>query len=328
MNTKLLRAVAAVLMMLATLTPFAANAQDATPQASPLATPVAAPGLQGAVDWLISQQQEDGSWLGFSGEPDTGTVVDALITLGAAQEAGIDVGSSIDNAMAWLGSEDYALVYAQTGTGQAAKLVLALVAADADSLEIAGVKPLDLVLAGEAAESGLYGTGIYDHAYVLMALAATDSEIPATAMDFLGTVQAENGGFAWDGSTDITMVDSNTTSMVVQALVATGNGDSDVVARAVDFLRTTVTDQGAAYSVGAEADSNSTALVAQAFMAVDVDATHLITALGTFQNANGAFHWMHSDVSDNSFSTLQAIPALGGITLPVIPGMLDEQKAA
>ncbi len=328
MNTKLLRAVAAVLMMLATLTPFAANAQDATPQASPLATPVAAPGLQGAVDWLISQQQEDGSWLGFSGEPDTGTVVDTLITLGAAQEAGIDVGSSIDNAMAWLGSEDYALVYAQTGTGQAAKLVLALVAADADSLEIAGVKPLDLVLAGEAAESGLYGTGIYDHAYVLMALAATDSEIPATAMDFLGTVQAENGGFAWDGSTDITMVDSNTTSMVVQALVATGNGDSDVVARAVDFLRTTVTDQGAAYSVGAEADSNSTALVAQAFMAVDVDATHLITALGTFQNANGAFHWMHSDLSDNSFSTLQAIPALGGITLPVIPGMLDEQKAA
>lgn len=322
MHKRFLRALAVMLVMIASISTVAA--QDATPAA----TPVGGTGLQGAVDWLISQQQEDGSWLGFSGEADAGTTVDAIISLAAAREADAQVGDSIDKAMTWLGTGDAALVYAQTGTGQAAKLTLALAAVGADPIEVGGVEPLALIQPGQDAESGLYGAGLYDHAYALMALAATGSDVPQSAIDFLGTVQADNGGFAWDGSTDETMVDSNTTSMIVQALVAVGQGDSDIVTNAVAYLQTTITDQGAAYAVGGDVDANSTALVAQALIAVDADASGLIAVLTTFQNANGAFFWQHADMTDNSFSTIQAIPAAAGVAFPVVPGVLELQEAA
>lgn len=324
MFKRILRTIAVMLMVLATLAPSSIAAQVATPAASP----IVAPGVEAAVLWLIDQQQEDGSWLGFSSEPDAGTTIDAIITLGAAQEADIEVGDAIEQALSWVDSEGVASAYVESGTGQAAKLVLALVAADADSLEIGEISPLNLVLEGQDAESGVYGSGLYDHSYALMALAATGSEVPANAISALDTMQADNGGFAWDGSTDEAMADSNTTAMVVQALVAVGAGDSDTVAGAIDFLELTVNDQGAGYAIGAEADSNSTALVAQALMAIDVDVTHLITSLNAFQNPTGAYFWMDSDVSDNLFSTMQVIPAGVGLTLPVIPGMLELEEAA
>lgn len=322
------RALAMVLMVIATIVPASIAAQDATPAASPMASPVAGGGLTDAVSWLVSQQQEDGSWLGFSGEPDAGTTVDAVIALAAAGEAGIDVEAPIALAIDFLGSEGIAQGYVDVGPGQAAKLVLALVASGAESLEIGGVAPLDAVIAGQDAETGLFGSGVYDHTYALLALAATDSDVPANAIEYLNSVQAENGGYSYDGSTDVTTVDSNTTAMVVMALVAVGEGESPVVEGAVGYLRTVENSQGASYSVGAEADANSTSLVAQALIAVGEDVTHYESALAHFQNASGAYHWMHSDPADNSFTTIQVIPALAGEALPVTPGAVAWVEAA
>lgn len=320
MSKSIARVVAIVMLMIATLSPVAVAAQDATPAASPVASPVAAPGTGAAVEWLISQQQEDGSWLGFSGDPDVGTTIDAVIALVAAEEADLDTGDSIEKAVAWIDGSDTTAEYATGGPGAAAKLVLLLVAVEDEDMAIGGTTPLEIVLEGQDANTGLFGSGLYDHSYALMAMAATDSEIPADAITVLESFQADNGGFAWDGSTDESMVDSNTTAMIVQALVAAGEGESDTVARAVDYLKLTVNEQCAGYSIGTEADANSTALVAQALISVGEDATHLTTALSTFQNANGAYHWMHSDVTDNSFTTVQVIPAVVGVALPVIPG--------
>ena len=319
MAKSIARVVAMFMLMMTALVPVAA-AQDATPAASPVATPVVAPGTGAAVEWLISQQQEDGSWLGFSGDPDVGTTIDAVVALVAAQEGDLDTGDSIDKAIAYLDGTDATAEYATSGPGAAAKLVLLLVAVGDEDMEIGGTAPLEIVLEGLDADTNLYGASLYDHSYALMALAVTDSEVPAEAISVLETMQADNGGFAWDGSTDASMADSNTTAMLVQALVALGEGDSQVVAKAIDYVKLTVNEQGAAYSVGAEADANSTALVSQALIAVGEDATHLQSALGTFQNANGAYHWMHSDVTDNAFTTVQVIPAGVGVALPVVPG--------
>ena len=323
MSRSITRISALMLLLLSSLVPLSMAAQDATPSASP----VAVSGVEGAVTWLIDQQQEDGSWLGFSGEPDAGTTIDAILALAAAGEADIDVGDSVDLALGWLDTDDNAAGYATSGPGAAAKLVLALIAVGAEDLEIGSTTPLEIVLEGHDPNTTLYGFGLYDHAYALLALAATDSEIESGAIEVLETMQADNGGFAWDGSTDEAMVDSNTTAMIVQALVAIGEGD-DIVAAAMDYLRLTVIDEGAGYGIGAEADASSTALVAQAFIATDEDATHLVTQLATFQNASGAYFWMASDVTDNSFTTMQAIPAAVGVTLPLIPGMLDLEEAA
>jgi hypothetical protein len=329
MTRQLLRLIALLMLALATIAPASIIAQDAaTPDASPAATPVAAPGVGAAVSWLIDQQQEDGSWLGHSGDPDVGTTIDAVVALAAAREADIDVGDSIENALGWLDESDATEDYAVNGPGSAAKLVLGLVAVGQEPLEIAGISPLDIVLKGHDPNTDLYGFGLYDHAYALMALAATDSDIPAEVITVLDTMQAGNGGFAWDGSTDEAMSDSNTTAMIVQALVAAGEGENDIVARAIGYLRLTVNEQGAGYNMGAEADANSTALVAQAYLAVGEDATHLLTTLTTFQNATGAYFWMHTDVTDNVFTTTQVIPAVSGIALPVTPGMLELEEAA
>lgn len=316
-----------IMLMLAMLVPASLTAQESTPEATPLASPVGVGGVGDAVTWLINQQQDDGSWLGFSGEPDVGTTIDAIIALAAAEEAGLDIGNSLDLAIGWLDSGSFAADYAAAGPGSAAKLVLALVAVGDESLEIGGVTPLEIVLEGQDPNTNLYGFGLYDHAYALMALAVTDSEIPADAITVLETMQAENGGFAWDGSTDEGMVDSNTTAMIVQALVVADEGD-DIIDGAIGYLQLSVNDQGASYSIGAEADANSTALVAQAYLAVGMDHTHLTRQLATFQNTSGAYFWMATDATDNLFTTVQVIPAGVDTPLPVVPGALDLEEAA
>jgi hypothetical protein len=296
-------------------------AQDATPGATPVgAGPRLGGDLEAATSWLMSQQLEDGAFAGFSGEADAGTTVDAIFALVAARSQGVDTGTSIDDAITWLSSGDVALVYQQTGVGQASKLVLALVAAGENPEDFATTNPLDIVKNGQAQDTGIYGTGIYDHTYALMGLSVTGSEIPTSAIDALEAAQAENGGWAFDGSTDVSAADSNTTSMVIQALVATGNGDHAMVDGGLEFLLTTLDDEGGAgYAPGSEADSNSTALVAQANIAAGRDGTRSLASLQQFQLPSGAYFYQYADPSENLFSTLQAIPALSGVALPVMP---------
>lgn len=291
----------------------------AQPNATPGVTRTAGGDLEGAAEWLVSQQGSDGAFVGFTGESDPGATADAIIALAAAQRAGFDPGTSIDDAVQYLASEDIALVYAQTGVGQAAKLVQALVAAGEDPTDFAGVQTLMLVENGQDKETGVYGNGIFDHALAMLALAATDTEVPATAIDVLTETQAPNGGWSFDGVPEDSAADSNTTAVVIQALVASGNGESDLVTTGMDYLASTVTDQGVSFTAQPDSvpDANSTALVAQAYLATGEDASALTKALAGFQNASGAFHYNAEDTSDNLLSTVQAIPALAELALPV-----------
>jgi len=302
--------------------------QDATPGV----TRTAEGDLEGAAEWLVSQQGSDGAFVGFTGESDPGTTADAIIALAAAQRAGFDPGTSIEDAVQYLETEDIALVYAQTGVGQAAKLVQALVAAGEDPTDFAGVQTLILVENGQDMETGIYGNGVFDHALALLALAATDIEVPETAIDVLAETQAPNGGWSFDGVPEDSAADSNTTSVVIQALVASGNGESDLVTTGMDYLESMVTDEGVSFTAQPDSvpDSNSTALVAQAYIATGEDASALIRALAGFQNASGAFHYNAEETSDNVMSTVQAIPVLADVALPVpaAPALGDATPAS
>jgi hypothetical protein len=293
-----------------------------TPAMGQTASPVAGSNaLAGAVDWLLTQQADDGGFIGFTGESDPGFTLDAVLALVAADHAGVGSGDAVDRAIAYIGAEDHALVYAQTGVGQSAKLILGLEAAGIEPEGFANVMPLSIIEQGQNTETGVYGTGIYDHAYALLALAVMDAEIPESAFDALANAQADNGGWAFDGSADPTMVDSNTTSMVIQALVASGHGDDQMVSDGFTFLTGIVTEAGAPYSPvsGTPVDANSTALVTQAYLAVGEDATGLQLALATFQNPSGGLFYMADDPTDNAFATAQAIPAMGGQVFPIDP---------
>jgi hypothetical protein len=294
-----------------------AFAQDGTPAA----TPGEGPGLQGAIDWMVSQQLEDGGYPGFEGTSDPTATANYIIALAAAGAAGIDVGEPLERA--WSYMNEQALVYAQAGASQAALLSLAAAAAGQNPTEINGVLPLTLATSLVNEETGLYGSGVYDHAIILMAMSVAGEEVPAEAVTALEDVQIDDGSWAFDGMTSEGAGDSNTTAMVIQALVAIGEGDNDMIEPAVEYLGTTAEAPGRYGYSAAEPivpDANSSALVVQALIAtgVDVEESGDLAGLATFQNPSGAFRYQDADPADNAFATLQAIPALAGVALPVV----------
>lgn len=298
---------------------------DGTEGATPEGSPVTAGGFEAATNWLISRQGEDGGFAGLSGESDAGATVDAIFGLVAAQQLGIDTSDAGAATVEFLESSDVALVYTQTGAGQAAKLVLALNSLGMNPHNIANVDPLAILTFGQNPDTGVFGLGVYDHALAVLALTASGEEVPENAIPALQNLQAENGGWAFDGSTDETSVDSNTTSIVIQALAAAGMPDEGMIEAGLEYLQSTLRDgQGAAYNSdpASLADSNSTALVAQAVIATGADPAaddwqDLIAALLGFQNADGSLGYQEGMMEPNLLSTAQALPALAYLAFPI-----------
>lgn len=294
-----------------------AFAQDA----SPVASPAAGPGLQGAIDWMVPQQSDDGGYPGFEGTSDPTATANYIFALAAAGAAGIDVSEPLERAWAYMNEQ--ALVFAQSGATQAAMLSLAAAAAGQNPNDVNGILPMTLATSLVNDVTGLYGAGVYDHAIILMAMAVAGQDVPPAAVDALQAVQIADGSWAFDATTTEGAGDSNTTAMVIQALVAIGEGNNEMIAPAVDYLATAAEAPGRYGYSAAEpvvADANSTALIVQALIAtgVDVEASGDLAGLASFQNPSGAFRYQDADPADNAFATVQAIPALAGVALPVI----------
>jgi hypothetical protein len=300
----------------------------ATPPA--MAAPPA--GLPAAVAWLTGQQQADGGFPGFSGASDPGATTDAVIALGAARQAGVDVERPLAAALAYLKSNEQG--YADAGAGQQAKLVLAAVAAGVAPDTFGGLHPIASPVAGTPAAAtpaiaipGMYGDDLYDHALVLLAMAASGAPIPAAAIDVARQTQQPGGGWAVDGSQEDAKGDSNTTAMMIQALVAAGQGSDPMIAKALSALKGwQSTDGRFAFQTATPliGDANSTALAVQAIVAAGQDPASAdwrdaAAALAGFQNPSGAFRYTDAEPGDNLFATLQAIPALARAAAPVGP---------
>ncbi len=334
----------AVLLLALSLLVQIASAQVATPIASPVGNPVGNPvgspvgspvalgdPVAASAGWLVAQQLEDGSFAGFSGTADAGTTTDALIALAVASDRGIDVNDAIDGALTYLYANGSA--YANKGAGQAAKLVIAIAAVNGDATKAAGGNPLDLVTGAKAGPNGVYGTGIFDHAYVILALVAAGDDVPQAAIDALASTQIMDGSWGFDGKTTAGNGDTNTTALVIQALVAGDQSDNPMVARAFAYLKTTQTANGSfPYQGGAAAvgDANSSALVVQAIIATGGDPASADWhdaqgALEAFQNADGAFRYQDAPPDDNLFATVQALPAVAGYDFGSI--LIGDQNA-
>ena len=307
-------------------------AAQATPAASPAASPVASPAAQGgglpaAAAWLLDQQADDGGFIGFEGVSDPSVTADALFSLVSAREAGagVDVDEAIEQGVVYL--EQQSADYAGTGAGQAAKLALAAIAVGAGPTDFGGADLLTLIEDRLDEETGIYGGGVYDHALAMLALAGAGREIPEPAFAALEETKSSVGGWAFDGNPEPAASDSNTTAVVVQALVAAGQGESELVAGALEFLRTAQAENGAFRfqpSEGFSADANSTGLAVQALIAAGEDPAsqswgNAARALAAFQNPSGAFRYADDQPDDNIFATVQAMPAVAGLPLPIMP---------
>jgi hypothetical protein len=310
-------------------------AQEATPTGEISISPLAA-----ASSWLRAQQGADGGFIGFSGEPDAATTTDAAMALYAAVVSDPEADAALAAAIAYL--DQHGAGYAATGPGQAAKLALAAVTGGRDPRSFAGV---DLVAAMTTplatpipdAVAGMYGDDLYDHALVIIALVAAGEPVPDAALEPLRATQGADGGWAFDGSTDPGAADSNTTALVIQALAAAGRAPDPMVDAALAFLHTLQVPDGSGFAYGPAdpplADTNSTALVTQALIATGEDPSapewgSPALALAAFQLPSGGFRYMAADEGPNLLATVQAMPALAGMPLPVAKGCGETGSAA
>jgi prenyltransferase beta subunit len=305
---------------------------------------LAAPAVAGtpeAIDWLRARQSADG---GFAGDFDTASA------LGSTMEAVFAMVAAGEDPTTWTQNGNTPISFLESRASSAtalpgdnAKLILAAMAAGRNPREFGGV---DLVASLEAQleENGLYGgsdTGnVVAQALAMMALHATGRPVPDAAVDWLVGVQLDDGSWSWNGDTTPGSGDSNSTALVVQALVAAG-GQQAAVDKAVEYLHDVQNeDSGFPYQkpspFGTDTDANSTAYVVQALVAVGddpegddwtVDGTTPVDALSALQLESGGFAWQAAVPGENFLATAQAIPALEGKTFLDVIGSMDVGQA-
>jgi hypothetical protein len=274
--------------------------------------------IDGALNWLETQLQEDGGFSnGFAPESDVGATADAVL---AFVVAGRDPGSiltssgvsPLDFLRNWTNSD------VDSGPGAAAKVALAVIAAGFDANTFAERDLIGLIRDGFDSESGLFGFGPFDSGLAILALVASESEIPAGAVESLIATRLEDGSYAFTYDPTLTTGDSNTTALVVQALLASGIDEE--VGASIEYFRNTQNDDGGwtyqkPSEFGEDTDSNSTALAIQALGAAGEDLSNWgdpMNVLDALQESSGAFAFSSTFTGDNMLATLQAIPTLAG----------------
>lgn len=280
-----------------------------------------------AVTWLQGQQRADG---GFGLEQSTvSDTAEAVFALAAA-------GVSLDEvAVEGVTPVDYLTANAKQagGVGAQAKAALALIAAGADPADVEGTN-LVTAIVDAMDDQGSFGgdTATFtESAYAVLALAGAEQEVPAAAVDWLAAHQAPNGAWAWNGSLEDADTDSNTTGVVLQALLAAGvSADDASVVAGIEYLRAIQNEDGGfpyqkPSEWGTDTDANSTAMALMALTAAGADLSEWVTeegmgpadALAALQNDSGAFAWQAAVPDDNLFATCQAVPALAGQYYPI-----------
>lgn len=284
-----------------------------------------------ALSWLKTQQNDDGGFgSGFAPGSAVGSTADAVIAITSGGQ----------DASAWnkRGKSPIDYLSAQVSGGKVtlpgdiAKTILAAVASGQNPRAFGGQSLIANLNTHLDASTGLYSASMFDQALAILALRNAGEPVPEAAVTALLGAQTVEGGWAFTGDTSAGAADSNTTSLAVQALVAVGR--KDATGRALDYFRRVQnSDGGWTYQVpsafGTDTDANSTALGAQAVLAVGDSlsnwlngASDPVGALLTLQNSDGSFSFNNVFPGANTLATLQAIPALFGTTfvqLNVVP---------
>ncbi len=174
-----------------------------------------------ALQWLMAQQQADGGFSnGFSAGSDFGTTVEVIL---AAVAAGQDVSQ-------WAASPlDYVAAQVRAGKAQDAntlsRAIFAAVATGQNPRAFGGRDLVAALLAQQDA-NGQFGKSLYAHAYAVLALHAAGASVPQSAVDLMKDNLTDDGGWAIFGGKTPGTADTNTTALVIQALVAVGETDA------------------------------------------------------------------------------------------------------
>lgn len=280
------------------------------------AAPTPARRARVASGFVVSNQNQDGSFPGFS---QLGSTADAVVSLVAARRGP----KAIKRALDYL--EDN-VADADT-IGEKAKLVMAAVAGGRDPLSFGGQNLVQQIAESEQ-QNGRYGatTEVFNHALAMLALEAAPTVDPSTnAFTWLVNAQCADGGwqfdepprpnedehcYSGDPNADFFQSDTNTTSYAVQAIAAHPQATAPLERSPFRFFRQIRDSEkrGWGYSWTFRlTDTNSTALVIQAFKAGERALPKgALRALKRLQyrlcgNARGAFPYSYEQREDGSY---------------------------
>lgn len=254
----------------------------AAPASAAASTSQPAPAAAG---WL-ARQMVDGERFeaNFGGTlfPDQGLTIDALMAFAAVGVAG----ENAEKAMAWLAKPEIMSAYigdgvAESYAGSTAKLMLIAQIAGQDPTAFGGadletrLRAL-LTPSGRFSDTSAFGdfSNGFGQAFAMLALDRTSGGVPASAISFLTGTQCDDGGFEtfYDDPATCTS-DEDSTSMILQALVAAGGAD-DAVADGLAWLLDQQDDNGGFGGSGPtpQVNASSTGLAAQALRVLGQDA--------------------------------------------------------
>lgn len=278
--------------------------------------------IDAAADWLIGQQQADGSFPGLFS--DVSSTCEAVLALVAA---GRDPNAVVTNTTSPL---DYLALQAGSYTtvgwdvaDQTALLVHAVVAAGQNPYDFGGLNLVDRLEGYYDAGSGTFGKGNWSLANYALALGALHHGVPVTAVNTLKANQLPSGAWEYLAGWG---ADPDTTARVLQALAAAGEPlSSTPFVSATQYYAATQQPHGG-WQQWYDVDLNptSTAQAIQGLVAAGVNPlTYTVSISGytpidalllrSRNAASGAFQY---GGVDNLAATLQVMPALQGQTFP------------
>ncbi len=275
-----------------------------------------APEATNALAYLRGQQNADGGYPGFSGPgSDPSVSADAALAFVSSGVSLGEVKKGDTNLLDYLHASAPGLK-----TGPAAKYLLVAANIGENPAAFGGADLVSLSTAEKSAD-GVYGSSYFVHALVVLAQSIAQSPDAAKQLDngVLLRAQQVDGGWGFDAKGTS---DTNTTAIVVQALVASGQG-GDATTRGMAYMEGTLQSSNL-YPFDAKSgdgDANSTASVLQAKIAARAnpdEITRTRAALVALQNPSGAFPFQKAAPDDNLLATVQAIPAINGVAFPAL----------
>ena len=274
-----------------------------------------------ALEWLHTIQGADGTVAGSASR--TEDTVLGLVANDQTVTSFVTGGKTpIDSLRSHIADEEKT-------AGNIGGLIMAVSAAGLSPTDFASRNLLQDLACTYDASTGAYNTQLFNDALAVLALPAGSA--PAKAVAFLKDRQLSDGGWEFSPTWGS---DTNTTAIVVLALVAVQRMTAVVKERALGYFKLQQKPSGGfEYATGSpDSDPNSDAAVIQALLALGEDPTgpawsvsdkDAVGDLLTFQFTNGGLGFSRPGSSQtaapDALSTTQALTALASKHLPVTP---------
>jgi hypothetical protein len=277
-----------------------------------------------ALNWLHGLQSTDGTVAGDATRTEEtvwGLVANQHVMASFSSSAGK---TPIDSLQANIANEE-------KSAGNIANLIIAVSAAKLDPTAFAGRNLLQDLQCTYDPQTGRYNPQLFNDALAILALPAGSA--PSKATSFLASQQQADGGWEFQSGFGS---DTNTTAVVLMALVAAGGLSSITRDRALGFFKLHQKPSGGfeyavPFAPPGDSDPNSDALVVEALLATGEDPTgagwttaekkNALDDLLSFQYPNGGFGFNRPgsspDAAPDAASTTQALPALASRSLPI-----------